>query len=109
MIDERKTLYLILNQISFQEYVRLFSRWFFLLYYIKGIVMKPIFLLDILQRATNNMQILFDLQTIFILIITVAINVNNGQVFVLFTITIKSFRRAHNGETKLHVSNNIKP
>lgn len=57
MIDERKTLYLILNQISFQEYVRLFSRRFFLLYHIKGIVMKPISLLDILQRATNNMQI----------------------------------------------------
>lgn len=109
MIDERKTLYLILNQISFQEYVRLFSRRFFLLYHIKAIVMKPVSLFDILQRATNNMQILFDLQTIFILIITVAINVNNGRVFVIFIITIKSFRGAHNGETKLRVSNNIKP
>lgn len=81
MIDERKTLYLILNQISFQEYVRLFSRRLFLLYYIKGIVMKPIPLPDILQRATNNMQISFDFQTIFILIITVAINVNSFRAF----------------------------
>lgn len=106
MIDERKTLCLILNQISFQEYVRLFSSRFFLLYYIKGIVMKPILLPDILQRVIC--KILFDLQIIFILIITVAINVNNGRVFVLFIITIKSFREAHNGETKLRVSNNIK-